>query len=55
MRPSSSEDEDPPLEPSQRGLPAQTPVSKGGVRRSPTGILVVVEIQMALVKESWCH
>jgi hypothetical protein len=25
------------------------------VKRSPTGILVAVEIQMAPVEESWCH
>jgi hypothetical protein len=28
-------------------------MSKGGAKRSPTGILVAVETQMALVNESW--
>jgi hypothetical protein len=30
-------------------------MSKDGVRRSPTGILVAVEIQMASTEEFWCH
>jgi hypothetical protein len=30
-------------------------MSKDGVRRSLTGILVVVEIQMASTEEFWCH
>jgi hypothetical protein len=42
-------------EPSWRPLPAQTPESKGGVKRSQTGILVAVETQMTRMEESWRH
>jgi hypothetical protein len=37
------------------GPPAQTSMSKGSMRRSPTGILMAVGIQMAPAEESWCH
>jgi hypothetical protein len=38
---------DPPLGRSLQDWLAQTPVSKGDVRRSPTGTLVAVKILMA--------
>jgi hypothetical protein len=46
---------DPSLGPSRRELLAQILVSEGGERIPPTGILVVVETQMAPAVEFWCH
>jgi hypothetical protein len=44
---------DPPLEPSWKDHPTQTPVSKGGGKRPLKEILVVVETQMVLTVEYW--
>jgi hypothetical protein len=51
MRSSSSKDEDRSITGAfPKGPPARTPVSKGGMKRSPTGILVAMETQMALAE-----
>jgi hypothetical protein len=56
MRSSSSENEDRSItEAFLEGLPARTPVSKVGMKRSPTGILVAVETHMVPTEESWHH
>jgi hypothetical protein len=56
MRSSSYEDEDRSITGAfPEGPPARTPASKGGVKRSQTGILVAVETQMAPAEESWRH
>jgi hypothetical protein len=40
-------------EPSWRDHPAQTPVSEGGEKTPPMGILEVMETQTTSEKESW--
>jgi hypothetical protein len=56
MRSSSSEDEDRSITGAfPKGPPSQIPASEGSAKRSPTGILVVVENQIVPVEESWHH
>jgi hypothetical protein len=56
MRSPSSEDkEGSTIGAFSEGPLAQTPMSKGGVRKSRTGILMAVKIQTAPTEESWCH
>jgi hypothetical protein len=55
MRSSPSEDEDRSITGAfpEPPPPARTPARKGGVKRSPMGILVAVETQMVSTEESW--
>jgi hypothetical protein len=56
MRSSSFEDEDRSIIGAfPKAPPARAPMSKGGVKRSPMGILVAVETQMVSTEEYRCH